>query len=471
MVLFLSSHSTLKLIASIKNKMLLEVDTMLNFFKKNTILILVILVAALSFTGVALAAEDDPAGQKPGRRRGHGEIISLGNMQFTVQTPDGTVATIQVSDRTRYRAAEGEVEGFDDLKVGQKVVVKTGFFGKNTARLVVVLPEDFQPRGRFEVRTRGEVAAVDLEAGSFQVLTAEDEELTFLVDEQTRFRGALDELADLEVGWQAGVAAQEQEDGSLLASFVLAGERQNPIRARGTVTAIDLLSDTFDLETAEGEQITVQVQEETVFKGQLETLAGLQVGWEAGIAAHESEEGEVIAKLVIAGERPERLRTRGEVTAVDLEAMSFTLKDPQGGESVYLVDEETRFQGNLSELADLQVGWAAGVDAVVQEDGTNRAILVIAGNPENFTRARGEITRVDAEAGTFTLLTEAGASLTCQVGEHTRYRGQLTSLEDMEVGWKAGVGARIQEDGSLMAILVVAGERPADPLSKNPHTP
>jgi hypothetical protein len=65
------------------------------------------------------------------------------------------------------------------------------------------------------------------------------------------------------------------------------------------------------------------------------------------------------------------------------------------------------------------------------------------------------------------------------VDEDTKYRGQIENLSDLEEGMRAGVGAVEEENGNLMARLVIAGmpknerERPAPesdvPLEPRPY--
>jgi len=91
------------------------------------------------------------------------------------------------------------------------------------------------------------------------------------------------------------------------------------------------------------------------------------------------------------------------------------------------------------------------------------ALLVVspaaaAGDGRTGIRVRGEVTAVDAGAGKFRLETRDGETLTFFVSEKTRYLGQLGGLADLEVGWKAGVGAFENEDGQLQAVVVIAGD-------------
>ena len=80
------------------------------------------------------------------------------------------------------------------------------------------------------IRTRGEVVAVDPIAGKFRLENPDGDVVTFFVNEDTTFRG-LESLAEMQVGWKAGVAAREV-DGKYWAVLVVAGEGMNLSRAR-----------------------------------------------------------------------------------------------------------------------------------------------------------------------------------------------------------------------------------------------
>ena len=59
------------------------------------------------------------------------------------------------------------------------------------------------------------------------------------MDEKTRYQGQLSSLEEMQVGWQAGVAAKEGEDGKLTAVLVIAGIRPETIRAEGIIVGVD----------------------------------------------------------------------------------------------------------------------------------------------------------------------------------------------------------------------------------------
>ena len=327
-----------------------------------------------------------------------------------------------------------------------------------------VLAAEGPPTGR--IRARGEIVSVNAAAGSFQLKSVKGETLTFFVSDSTRYLGKVQSMGDLQAGWKAGVIGR-QADGKNQAAAVIALEpkdRPQLSRYRGEVTAVDARMGKFRLETKEGTVLTFFVHEKTRYGGQLESLEGMEVGWQAGVGALEDEEGRLNAAVVIAGERRERPdleKFRGTVTEVDAASGKFRLETPDGDALTFFVGERTRYRGQLESLDDLQARWKAVVGAAEDEEGALQAVFVAAGDPEDLPdgiRVRGTVTAVDAAAGKFRLETEKGEVLTFFVRERTRYRGELNSLEDLEVGWKVGVGGFEGEDGQLQALVVIAGE-------------
>ena len=97
------------------------------------------------------------------------------------------------------------------------------------------------------VKARGEVIAVDPDAGKFRIETPEGEIHTFFVNERTRFRG-MESLAEMQVGWKAGAAAREA-DGKLWAILVIGGEKVDLQKARGRVTDVNTSAGKFAIQT------------------------------------------------------------------------------------------------------------------------------------------------------------------------------------------------------------------------------
>lgn len=330
-----------------------------------------------------------------------------------------------------------------------------------------VFAEEENPLGL--VKARGEVISVNTAAGKFRLETQDGTVMTFFVDENTRFRGELESLEDLQVGWRAGVAAREGEGSNLLAVLVIAGDPPELVKVRGEVTEVDPIAGKFRIKNPDGNIITFFVDENTRYGGQISGLEELQVGWKAGVAAIETEDGKLMTKALIAGEAPELIKAKGVVTAVDPGAGKFEIETSDGRVMRFFVNDKTRYQGQLSSLDEMQVGWQAGVAAKADEDGKLWAVMVIAGDRPEIIRAKGTVFSVAVGAGKFKLTKPDGTVLTIFVDENTKFRGQVENLGDLEKDMRAGVVAIEQADGSLLARLVVAGEpRPERPDADAP---
>lgn len=328
------------------------------------------------------------------------------------------------------------------------------------------------------LRTRGEITQVDAEAGKFRLTDPQGSVQTFFVDETTRYHGELESLEEMQVGWKAAVAAEEQ-DGKLWARVVIAGQLEQLLRFRGEITEVDPALGKFRLIDQDGTVQTFFTGDRTRFGGQAGGVEDLQPGWKAGVAAREDEEGKLQARVVIAGDAPELDKSRGKVTEVDAAAGKFRIQIPDGSVETFFVDERTRYQGQLSGLDELQVGWLAGV-AAKEEDGKMVAVMVIAGDPPERIRVQGTVSQVDPTAGKFRLEQGDGTEITFFTDGETSYRGKIEGVGDLEVGARAGVVAVEQADGSFLARLVVAGKprperqgegaegRPVEPFPEDP---
>ena len=311
--------------------------------------------------------------------------------------------------------------------------------------------------GRELIRARGEVIAVDPAAGKFRIENHDGDLVTFFVNGDTTFRG-LESLAELQVGWKAGVAARE-EDGKLWAVLVIAGERMDFQQARGKVIEVNTSAGKFAIQTPSGEELRFFVDEKTRYGGQISSLEDLEEGMGAGVVYKEHSEGKWIAVGLVAGHAPDLIKVRGEVTAVDAQLGKFEILTAEGERMRFFVDENTRYQGQLSSLDEMQVGWKAGV-AAREKDGKLTAVLVIAGIRPEPVRVQGLIVGVDLEAGLFSLEKPDGSVLTIFVNERTTYQGQVEDITDLEEGMRAGVGGYQDQDGKLVARVVMAGNPP-----------
>ena len=356
-------------------------------FKKLFVPLILALTAALAIGGVAYAASQpekapSPAAQMAvedentaqGRRRGLGQIIALGEGQFTVQLRSSEEKVILVDENTRYFKADGSSGSFADLQVGLWVAGRVAPSGEDLlARVVVLLPAGFDPDLK-NAGFRGEVTA--LGENSFSLHTLRGADLTIAVDSHTAYAGEVHSFSDLQVGMKAGVGAQKLEDGSLLALAVAV--RPDLIRHAGEITTVDPAAGTFSLKTRQGESLTFQTDGSTQYFGQVGSLADLQSGMLAVVGAKQLEDGSYLAERVIAHEKPlVDVKAAGRVTAI--EASSFTIRGRDGNTYTFQVTPETRFHsrgGQVRGLKDLRLGMGVAVAAQEGDVGQLRALWV-----------------------------------------------------------------------------------------------
>jgi hypothetical protein len=158
--------------------------------------------------------------------------------------------------------------------------------------------------------------------------------------------------------------------------------------------------------------------------------------------------------------------TYGEVIALGEEY--FTIKTGHGDLFTFQVDEYTRFRMRDVEhpnFSTLQIGQFIMVAARSIEE--NLVARVVGITPEDFDpslrfgeRARGEVLEVDTDSSSFTLVKPSGEEMTFVVGEKTRFMGQASTLGDLGIGWVIGVVGSEREDGSYLATVLAAAEKP-----------
>jgi hypothetical protein len=146
----------------------------------------------------------------------------------------------------------------------------------------------------------------------------------------------------------------------------------------------------------------------------------------------------------------------GRVNAINLEAGTFTLERPMAVDLVIKVIPETKFNGEVNELAKIQVGQTAAVIARLEPDKTYTAlsVYVIA----NTRHIAGRILAVDTSSGTFQLLDlPSEVEITLKTDATTRYVGgneAVASLADLQPGMLVGVQARVAADDEIFAQTV-----------------
>jgi hypothetical protein len=218
-------------------------------------------------------------------------------------------------------------------------------------------------------RSRGEITSI--EGDRLSIKTGAGSSVTILVDENTRYRDTQWNtltFADLQVGDLITASAGYNAQGELLARLVILmpegidpGQRLGK-KARGHVIGVNLSAGTFTIHTGREENLEFAVNENTVFRGQVQSLEDIQPGMIALVAGIVQPDGELLAVAVAA--RTELVRHAGKVVQVDLQASNFSLRTLGSREITIGVDEDTRFlspDGSVTSLEDLQPGMALRV--------------------------------------------------------------------------------------------------------------
>ena len=236
-----------------------------------------------------------------------------------------------------------------------------------------------------QVRHRGLGQITSLGEDQFTVQLKNGAEKAIRVDGNTRYfkaDGSAGSFADLQVGrWVAGRVVATV-DGLLARRVILlpAGfdpERKNAA-ARGEVTWLG--DNSFTLHNLRGEDLTIAVDSNTAYAGEVHSFGDLQVGMKALVGAQKLEDGSLLAVRVAASEKPQvDAKKAGRVTAMD--ASSFTIRGRDGNPYTFQVTPETRFRsrgGQVQGLKDLRLGMGVAVAAQETDDGQLQALLVIA---------------------------------------------------------------------------------------------
>ncbi len=292
--------------------------------------LIVTLLAGLPLSGAALAQGGNPGG--PLNRLGQnpaalGQVTQVSNDQFTLQTAKGDEVTFRYDQNTRFVDTERQPRTSADLKQGGWVTVMGGRRDgvlnllqrlldrrrgagaaqpaaednqPTLARIVVLMPADFDPANLDGLR--GQVTAVDAARSQFSLQDLDGATSLIRVDQDTRFAGQAHSLAALEVGMSATVRVEKQADGSLLALAVRAGNQ--PLRLAGQAVSVDTGSGQLVIKTLRGQEVTVQVDDSTVFRSRdnsLHSLADVQPGMKLLVAARPQSNGKLLAVSIAAG--------------------------------------------------------------------------------------------------------------------------------------------------------------------------
>ncbi len=136
--------------------------------------------------------------------------------------------------------------------------------------------------------------------------------ITFSVDEQTRYRGAVKSFADLTVGQAVVILSASMDNGSLKTVLVYTPHRPPIRRFAGEVAAVDLGQKTFSIVTRLDKPITIDTDQETEFfsRGGINSLEDLEAGMKVYVSAAPQVGGGLLATRVLVLPASEGIESR-----------------------------------------------------------------------------------------------------------------------------------------------------------------
>jgi len=355
--------------------------------------VLVALIAGVWVSDEAFAL--DPSLRRRPRKGVHavGQVTSISKDQFTLQRPNEDDGSFLVDEHTVFRGLKGTELEYEDLSTGQwvRVTAVRNEGGEMQARLVVILPEDFNP---FEHEgVSGRVSDVDTSVKTFTLQMHNIDDVIVTVNNETRYFNGVENLEDLQDGMFAWAGVKKLDDGNLIALAVRA--RYPVVKLTGRISEVDTSTGTFTLHTRRGEkEVTIIVTDETRFRsreGSLETLSDLGLNMSAIVTAKkpggeiDAEQIPPLEALMVAAAAQDQLpkydwRITGEVVSVD--NSTFTIETPKGKQFAFSITEDTHFRSRntqVQSLDDLEAGMKVLVGVEDLGSGQYHAGLVIAG--------------------------------------------------------------------------------------------
>lgn len=315
----------------------------------------------------------------------------------------------------------------------------------------------------------GEITEIGSE--TFSIKIRDGGIYTYLVDGDTRFRIRDNDeprLSDLEPSSFVIVAAKVDGDELVARIVAIVPEDINPakwfgVRARGEVVDVDSEAGKVTVLKPTGEKIVFDIDPKTRFLGAASSLGELEIGWYVGVAAGEKTDGSFTVLILTSTENLRHVRKTGIVSEIDLDSESVSISAHNGDEVNFNVNSDTNYysRGNQVEgLSDLEVDMVVVIVARFQTDGSYLATQIAAANAEDLpnyeVKAGGQI--IELGTNYFIILSQSGTEVTFNVDLDTSFRGRgldIQSLDDVEVGMVALVGGDLEENGEILAKLVI----------------
>ena len=194
-------------------------------FKKLASIVMGVLIASITITGLAFADEGAPAAgadnanHHPHRRGGGGQITALGADNFTVTGPRGNIRTFYVDTGTEFLGQDVQPLTFTDLEIGQRAAVVAA--REEGDKTIAIWVRVFPPRTDY--KGFGTIDSVDANEQAFDFTNRRGRAWEFYVDENTQYtdrQGGAHAFDELAVGDHIFVKAELREDGKWWATII-----------------------------------------------------------------------------------------------------------------------------------------------------------------------------------------------------------------------------------------------------------
>jgi hypothetical protein len=202
--------------------------------------------------------------------------------------------------------------------------------------------------------------------------------------------------------------------------------------------------------------------------GSLSELKDLEKGIKVGVAAQEQTDGSLLAKAVKARSNDRELkRVLGKVTMIGTASLTI---DSRNGAMTFAVTSDTRFKsqsGDVNSLDDLEID--QGVLVIYDAKDSNLTALAIVVRDGKGQRVVGTVQ--SAGGSHLTIQTNGGEKMSFTVDGNTVIKsrdGSVNELNDLKNGMKTIVVYVTQNDGTLLAKLILAGNTVTEPPN-GPH--
>jgi Domain of unknown function (DUF5666) len=226
-------------------------------------------------------------------------------------------------------------------------------------------------------------------------------------------------------------------------------------RRIGTVTSVNTADNTFKLSTTRNGHPTIHVDLNTIFRGLVSSLAGLEPSMYVNVQVKQISGGEYLAVVVNALRRTVTGHISGSVTGIH--TTSFDILGSDGITYTFDVTSKTTFSGlGVVDFDGLALGMKVKVAYTNMGNGILRATNVVV--TKVSLKVSGSVTAKDSSS--FTILGTDGITYVFQVTTKTVFSGRnVTKFDQLKVGYTVRVSYALLTDGTRRAINVVIRQR------------